>query len=222
MSEELQSGTPEAPSAKPRGTRRVRNGEVISKSGDKSIVVRAERRRIHPIYGKVVREFKKIPRARRKERGENRRHRRDRRVPPHEQDEVLAPRRHHDPRSEGMIQELSELVVADNTGAKRAMCFRILGQRKTFAYTGDVIRVAIKEALPTGAVKKGQVCTAVIIRTSHPIRRADGSYIRFDQNACVIVDAKLNPIGSRVFGPVARELRDRNYMKVISLAPEVV
>ena len=121
-----------------------------------------------------------------------------------------------------MIQEQTELVVADNTGAKRAMCFRIIGQRKTFAYTGDVIRVAIKEALPTGAVKKGQVCTAVIIRTSQPIRRSDGSYVRFDQNACVIVDAKMNPIGSRVFGPVARELRDRNYMKVISLAPEVV
>jgi len=121
-----------------------------------------------------------------------------------------------------MIQEYTELVVADNTGAKRAMCFRIIGQRKRFAYTGDVIRVAIKEALPTGAIKKGQVATAVIIRTGHPIRRPDGSYVRFDQNACVIVDAKMNPIGSRVFGPVARELRDRNYMKIISLAPEVV
>jgi large subunit ribosomal protein L14 len=121
-----------------------------------------------------------------------------------------------------MIQEQSVLVVADNTGAKRAMCFRILGQRKKFAFIGDVIRVAIKEALPTGAVKKGQVCTAVIVRTSHPIRRADGSHVRFSQNACVIVDAKLSPLGTRVFGPVARELRDRNYMKVVSLAPEVV
>lgn len=121
-----------------------------------------------------------------------------------------------------MIQEQTELVVADNTGAKRAMCFRILGQRKQYAHMGDLIRVAIKEASPGGAVKKGQVCTAVIVRTGQPIRRADGSFVRFDQNACVIVDNKLNPIGSRIFGPVARELRDRNYMKIISLAPEVV
>ena len=121
-----------------------------------------------------------------------------------------------------MIQEQTELVVADNTGAKRAMCFRILGQRKRYAHLGDVIRVAIKEATPTGAVKKGQVCMAVIVRTGQPIRREDGSYVRFDQNACVIVDNKFNPIGSRIFGPVARELRDRNYMKIISLAPEVV
>ena len=121
-----------------------------------------------------------------------------------------------------MIQEQTELVVADNTGAKIAMCFRILGQRKRYAHLGDVIRVAIKEATPTGAVKKGQVCMAVIVRTGQPIRREDGSYVRFDQNACVIVDNKFNPVGSRIFGPVARELRDRNYMKIISLAPEVV
>ena len=121
-----------------------------------------------------------------------------------------------------MLQELSNLVVADNTGAKRAMCFRILKQRKEYAHLGDVIRVAIKEASPTGSVKKGQVCTAVIIRTGNPIRRADGSTVRFDQNACVLVDSKFNPLGTRVFGPVARELRDRNYMKILSLAPEVV
>jgi large subunit ribosomal protein L14 len=121
-----------------------------------------------------------------------------------------------------MIQEQTNLVVADNTGAKSARCFRLIGQRKSYAYIGDVIKVAIKEALPTGAVKKGQVCTAVIVRTTQPIRRPDGSSVRFDQNACVIVDAKLNPLGTRIFGPVARELRDKNYMKVISLAPEVV
>ena len=121
-----------------------------------------------------------------------------------------------------MIQELTNLVVADNTGAKRAMCFRILKQRKEYAHLGDVIRVAIKEASPTGSVKKGQVCTAVIIRTGNPIRRADGSTVRFDQNACVLVDSKFNPLGTRVFGPVARELRDKNYMKILSMAPEVV
>ena len=121
-----------------------------------------------------------------------------------------------------MLQELSNLAVADNTGAKRAMCFRILKQRKEYAHLGDVIRVAIKEASPTSSVKKGSVATAVIIRTGNPIRRADGSTVHFDQNACVLVDSKLNPIGTRVFGPVARELRDRNYMKILSRAPEVV
>ena len=126
-----------------------------------------------------------------------------------------------------MLQELSNLVVADNTGAKRAMCFRILGQRKEYARLGDFIRVAIKEASPTGAV-----ATAVVIRTGNPIHRADGSAVHFDQNACVLLDSsKKNPIGSRVFGPVPRELREINkdndaihglYMKILSLAPEVV
>ena len=121
-----------------------------------------------------------------------------------------------------MIQELTNLVVADNTGAKRAMCFRILKQRKEYAHLGDVIRVAIKEASPTSSIKKGSVSTAVIVRTGQPIRRDDGSTVHFDQNACVLVDSKLNPIGTRVFGPVARELREKNYMKILSMAPEVV
>ncbi|MCL1856189.1 MAG: 50S ribosomal protein L14 [Kiritimatiellaeota bacterium] len=121
-----------------------------------------------------------------------------------------------------MIQEQSELVVADNTGARRAVCFRVLGQRKRYAHIGDMIRVAIREASPTGAVKKGTVQHAIIIRTAAPIARPDGSYVRFDQNACVIVDTKKEPLGSRVFGPVARELRDMNYAKIISLAPEVL
>ena len=121
-----------------------------------------------------------------------------------------------------MIQEESYLEVADNTGAKRCACFRILGQNKRYAHVGDVIRVAIKEAQPTGMVKKGQVCRAVIVRTVAQIRRPDGSYLRFDNNACVLVDDKLNPMGTRIFGPVARELRDKNYMKIVSLAPEVL
>jgi len=121
-----------------------------------------------------------------------------------------------------MVREETNLVVADNTGAKLARCFRVLGQRKEFAHVGDVIRVAIKEAAPTGAVKKGQVCLAVIVRTAHPIRRPDGSQVAFDQNACVIVDAKFNPLGTRIFGPVGRELRDKRYMKIVSLAPEVI
>ena len=112
-----------------------------------------------------------------------------------------------------MIREESNLVVADNTGAKVAKCFRVLGQRKEFAHLGDVIKVSIREATPTGAVKKGQVCLAVIVRTAAPIHRKD---------ACVIVDAKFNPLGTRVFGPVARELRDSKCAKVVSMAPEVV
>lgn len=121
-----------------------------------------------------------------------------------------------------MIQEESNLVVADNTGARRVACFRVLGQRKRYASVGDIIKASVKEAQPGGLVKKGQVVTAVIVRTSHPIHRADGSSLRFDNNAVVIIDANKNPIGSRIFGPVARELREKNYMKVVSLAPEVV
>ena len=121
-----------------------------------------------------------------------------------------------------MIQEETELAVADNTGARRVCCFRVLGQRKRYAYVGDLIRVSVKESQPNGTIKKGQVCLAVIVRTSYPIRRNDGSYVRFDNNACVIVDAKKNPVGSRIFGPVARELRDKNYTKIVSLAPEVL
>lgn len=121
-----------------------------------------------------------------------------------------------------MITEETDLVVADNTGAKRVRCFRVLGQRKRYAYVGDIIKVAVKEAAPGGVVKKGQVCEALIVRTKHPLHRADGSHLRFDNNAVVIVDGNKNPIGSRIFGPVARELREKNYMKVISLAPEVL
>ncbi len=121
-----------------------------------------------------------------------------------------------------MIAEETDLVVADNTGAKRVRCFRVLGQRKRYASVGDIIKVAVKEAQPNGAIKKGQVCEALIVRTKHPVKRADGSHLRFDNNAVVIVDANRNPMGSRIFGPVARELREKNYMKVISLAPEVL
>ena len=121
-----------------------------------------------------------------------------------------------------MITEKTNLVVADNTGARRARCFRIIGQRKGYAHIGDIIKVSVKEAQPGGMVKKGQVCDALVVRTVQPIRRRDGSCLRFDNNAVVLVDATRNPIGSRIFGPVARELRDRNYTKVISLAPEVL
>ena len=121
-----------------------------------------------------------------------------------------------------MIAEETSLVVADNSGAKRVTCFRVLGQRKKYAHVGDIIKVSVKEAQPGGLVKKGQVCNALVVRTCHALRRPDGSYVRFDNNAVVVVDEKQNPLGSRIFGPVARELRDKNFMKVISLAPEVL
>jgi large subunit ribosomal protein L14 len=121
-----------------------------------------------------------------------------------------------------MIQEETDLVVADNTGAQRVRCFRVLGQRKRYAHVGDIVKVSVKEAQPNGMVKKGQVCNALIVRTRHAIRRPDGSRLRFDNNAAIILDATNNPIGTRIFGPVARELREKNFMKVISLAPEVL
>src|SRR5262245_27667123 len=104
-----------------------------------------------------------------------------------------------------MIQEYTSLVVADNTGAQRVTCFRILGQNKRYAHIGDIIKVSVKEAQPTGLVKKGQVCNALVVRTKQPIRRSDGSLLSFDNNAAVILDEKMNPIGTRIFGPVARE-----------------
>lgn len=122
-----------------------------------------------------------------------------------------------------MVQQESRLTVADNTGAKQAMCIRVLGgTSRKYASIGDVIIVAIKEAIPTAMVKKGDVKTAVVVRVAKEYRRSDGTYIRFDDNACVIIDDTYNPIGKRIFGPVARELRDKDFMKIVSLAPEVL
>ena len=121
-----------------------------------------------------------------------------------------------------MITEETCLDVADNTGARKAKCFRILGQRKRYGHLGDLIKVAIREAQPGGLVKKGEVRLAVIVRTRSSDRRPDGSFLRFDSNAVVLVDDTLNPLGTRIFGPVARELRDKNFAKIISLAPEVI
>jgi large subunit ribosomal protein L14 len=122
-----------------------------------------------------------------------------------------------------MIQMQSWLDVADNSGAKRAMCIKVLGgSHRRYASVGDIIVVAIKKAIPTSEIKQKAVCKAVIVRTAQPLRREDGSYVRFDSNACVIIDEDENPKGTRIFGPVARELRAKNFMKIISLAPEVV
>ena len=121
-----------------------------------------------------------------------------------------------------MIQVQTRLNVADNTGARSVQCIRVLGQRKTVAGVGDVIKVTVKEAQPRGMVKKGEVLKALVVRTKQPIRRPDGSYLRFDHNAVVLIDDQMNPRGTRIFGPVARELREKNFMKIISLAPEVL
>jgi len=122
-----------------------------------------------------------------------------------------------------MIQQETELDVADNTGAKRVLCFKVLkGSKRRYARTGDIIICSVKEADPKGAVKKGEVVRAVIVRTKSYIRRADGSYLRFYDNSCVIIDDKDNPRGTRIFGPVAREVRDNGFIKISSLAPEVI
>ncbi|HLB58893.1 MAG TPA: 50S ribosomal protein L14 [Bdellovibrionota bacterium] len=122
-----------------------------------------------------------------------------------------------------MIQEQTELLVADNTGAKLVKCIKVMGgSYRRYGSVGDVIVVSIKEALPTAKVKKGSVMKAVIVRTKKEIRRSDGSAIRFDDNSAVLLDNNLEPIGTRIFGPVARELRARQFMKIISLAPEVL
>lgn len=122
-----------------------------------------------------------------------------------------------------MIQEYSKLNVADNSGAKVVQCFRILGgTRKRYARIGDIIVCTVKVAIPGGTVKKSEVCKAVVVRTTRETRRKDGSYIRFSDNAAVIINEQKEPRGTRIFGPVARELRDRQFMKIISLAPEVL
>ena len=122
-----------------------------------------------------------------------------------------------------MIQPESYLKVADNTGAKEIHCIRVLGgSKRKFGNIGDVIVASVRKATPGGTVKKGEVVKAVIVRTSRGVRRADGSYVRFDDNAAVLIKEDKNPRGTRIFGPVARELRDKDYMKILSLAPEVL
>ena len=122
-----------------------------------------------------------------------------------------------------MIQTETVLNVADNSGARKVLCIKVLGgSKRRYAQIGDVIRVTVKDAIPRGKVKKGEICNALIVRTKKGVRRSDGSLIRFDSNAAVLLDNKREPIGTRVFGPVTRELRAGNYLKIISLAPEVI
>jgi large subunit ribosomal protein L14 len=122
-----------------------------------------------------------------------------------------------------VIQNETRLKVADNTGAREILCIRVKGgSRRRYAHVGDIITATVKQATPQGTVKKGEVVTAVVVRTKKSFGRSDGTYIAFDENAAVIIDDARNPRGTRIFGPVARELRDRNFMKIVSLAPEVL
>ncbi|BBI17295.1 50S ribosomal protein L14 [Neochlamydia sp. EPS4] len=122
-----------------------------------------------------------------------------------------------------MIQQETQLKVADNSGAKRVKCFKVLGgSKRRYAHVGDIIVCSVQEAEPEGGAKKGDVVKAVIVRTAAPIKRDDGTVLKFDTNACVLIDDKNNPRGTRIFGPVAREVRDRDFLKIASLAPEVI
>jgi len=122
-----------------------------------------------------------------------------------------------------VIQTETVLNVADNSGARKVLCIKVLGgSKRRYAHIGDVIRVTVKDAIPRGKVKKGEICYALVVRTKKGVRRSDGSLIRFDSNAAVLLDNKREPLGTRVFGPVTRELRAGNYLKIISLAPEVI
>ncbi|MDD5599145.1 MAG: 50S ribosomal protein L14 [Victivallaceae bacterium] len=121
-----------------------------------------------------------------------------------------------------MVQMQTKLEVADNSGAKSIVAITVLGQRRRVAKVGDIVTAAVQEAIPNGTVKKGQVVKAVIVRTAYRIRRPDGSSLKFDRNSAVIIDDNKNPVGTRIFGPVARELREKDFMKIISLAPEVL
>jgi large subunit ribosomal protein L14 len=122
-----------------------------------------------------------------------------------------------------MIQMQSRLIVADNSGAKEVQCLKVLGgSKRRYASIGDIIIVSVKDAMPNSKVKKGEVAKAVIVRTKHKLRRPDGSYLRFDDNSAVLINAALEPIGTRIFGPVARELRAKKFVKIVSLAPEVL
>ena len=198
-----------------RNLRKERTGVVTSNKMDKSITVAIKWKEKHPIYGKFVNKTKKYHAHDEKNEcgiGDTVKIMETRPLSKTKRWKGLS----------NMIQQESRLVVADNSGAKEALCIRVLGgTRKRYATVGDVIVVAIKSVIPSSDVKKGAVSKAIIVRTKKEIRRPDGSYIRFDDNACVLLNAGGDIRGSRIFGPVARELRATN-MKIVSLAPEVL
>jgi large subunit ribosomal protein L14 len=186
-----------------RGERKVREGLVVSDKMDKTIVVTLEDRVKHPLYGR-----RRRPRPADGD-------------PPAVGHQAVAAG--GDPGEGEVIQQESRLRVADNTGAKEILCIRVLGgSGRRYAGIGDVIVATVKDAIPAAGVKRGDVVKAVIVRTVKERRRPDGSYIRFDENAAVLIRDNNEPRGTRIFGPVGRELRDKRFMKIISLAPEVL
>ena len=215
-----------------RNLRKTRVGKVVSDKMDKTIVVAIEDNVKHPLYKKIVKRTYKL-----KAHDENNECNIGDRVKvmetrPLSKDkrwrlvEIIEKAKYFclvGKENKGMIQQESRLRVADNTGAKEILCIRVLGgSTRRYANIGDVIVATVKDATPGGVVKKGDVVRAVVVRTKKGARRKDGSYIKFDENAAVIIKDDMNPRGTRIFGPVARELRDKKFMKIVSLAPEVL
>ena len=212
-----------------RNLRKTRIGKVVSNKMDKTIVVAIEDHVKHPMIGKIVKKTVKL-----KAHDENNecgigdtvkvmetrplsKDKRWRLV------EIIEKARELGKELTGMVQQETRLKVADNTGAKELLCIRVLGgSTRRYANIGDVIVASVKDATPGGVVKKGDVVKAVVVRTVKGARRKDGSYIKFDENAAVIIKDDKTPRGTRIFGPVARELRDKQFMKIVSLAPEVL
>ena len=199
----------------------MRTGTVVSAKPDKTITVRIDVARRHRKYEKIVRSTTKLhAHDETNDAGEGDRRARLR-EPSAVAHEALEAR--GSPGAREVIQNETRLKVADNTGAREILCIRVKGgSRRRYAFVGDIITATVKQANPQGTVKKGEVVTAVVVRTKKSFSRDDGTYIAFDENAAVIIDAANNPRGTRIFGPVARELRDRNFMKIVSLAPEVL
>ncbi len=194
---------------------------MVSSKADKTITVRIEVVRRHPVYEKVVRKTATIHAHDEANDANAGRHRPGDRVAAAVAHQALAPGR--GPGARPMIQQESRLKVADNSGAREILCIRVKGgSHRRYAGVGDVITATVKQATPRGGVRKGEVVQAVVVRTRKQLGRADGTYISFDENAAVLIDAQGAPRGTRIFGPVARELRERNFMRIVSLAPEVL
>ena len=212
-----------------RNLRKTRTGKVVSNKMDKTIVVAIEDHIKHPLIGKIVKKTVKLKAHDEKnECGigdkvkvmETRPLSKDKRW---RLVEIIEKARQLGKELTGMVQQETRLKVADNTGAKELLCIRVLGgSTRRYANIGDIIVASVKDATPGGVVKKGDVVKAVVVRTKKGARRKDGSYIKFDENAAVIIKDDKTPRGTRIFGPVARELRDKQFMKIVSLAPEVL
>ena len=199
----------------------MRQGVVVSDKADKTITVRVDIARRHKRYHKILRSSMTLHVHDESNDAHDGRHGSRPGVPADVAHQALAPAR--GPGACAMIQNETRLRVADNTGAREILTIRVMGgSRRRYAGVGDIIVATVKQANPNGTVKKGDVVKAVVVRTKKEFGREDGTYIAFDENAAVIIDAQNNPRGTRIFGPVARELRDGGFMKIVSLAPEVL